>query len=177
VRGNTPADGNSKPGSSRQGLAWIFAILAILNVVTALGGLSVGHYTLTLLGDRQAANKAWNEQNAQLIHLRDTLAELDVPANSVFQTEDVALERNRLARAEGAFGLAFTKFSETHEALERRCARNSTRYVKPATKWRAAPRSFSITLPSAAAPMRRRKWSKSTSSTNAPAPRSRRSCS
>jgi two-component system, sensor histidine kinase and response regulator len=120
VRGNTPADGKSKPGSSRQGLAWIFAILAILNVVTALGGLSVGHYTLTLLGDRQAANKAWNEQNAQLIHLRDTLAELDVPANSVFQTEDVALERNRLARAEGAFGLAFTKFSETHEALEGR---------------------------------------------------------
>jgi signal transduction histidine kinase/CheY-like chemotaxis protein len=118
VRGKKPADGYVNPASSRRGLARIFAILAILNVVTALGGLSVGHYTLELLGDRQAANKAWNEQNGQLIHLRDTLAELDVPANNIFQTEDVALERNRLARAEGAFGIAFTKFAETFEAVE-----------------------------------------------------------
>lgn len=102
------------------GLARIFTILAILNVVTALGGLSVGHYTLTLLGDRQAQNKAWNEQNTQLIHLRDTLADLDVPANNVFQTEDVALERNRLARAESAFGIAFGKFAEDDQLLARK---------------------------------------------------------
>ncbi len=118
MRANKTSDDN--PSNSRQGLARIFAILAILNVVTALGGLSVGHYTLNLLGDRQAANKSWNEQNAQLIHLRDTLAELDVPANNVFQTEDVALERNRLARAEGAFGIAFAKFGETYEVTEGR---------------------------------------------------------
>ncbi len=102
------------------GLARIFTILAILNVVTALGGLSVGHYTLTLLGDRQSQNKAWNEQNTQLIHLRDTLADLDVPANNVFQTEDVALERNRLARAESAFGIAFGKFAEDDQLLARK---------------------------------------------------------
>ncbi|NOT42416.1 MAG: response regulator [Alphaproteobacteria bacterium] len=98
-------------------MARIFAVLAILNVVTALGGLSVGHYTLTLLGDRQAQNKAWNEQNTQLIHLRDTLADLDVPANNVFQTEDVALERSRLARAESAFGIAFGKFAEDDQLI------------------------------------------------------------
>ena len=102
------------------GLARIFTILAILNVVTALGGLSVGHYTLKLLGDRQAQNMAWNEQNGQLIHLRDTLAELDVPANNVFQTEDVTLERSRLARAEGAFGIAFGKFAEDDQLVVRK---------------------------------------------------------
>ncbi|MFM9864010.1 MAG: sensor histidine kinase, partial [Micropepsaceae bacterium] len=120
MSGKKPADGELNPAQSRSGLARIFAILAILNVVTALGGLSVGHYTLTLLGDRQAQNKAWNEQNTQLIHLRDTLAELDVPANNVFQTEDVALERSRLARAESAFGIAFGKFAEDDQLTTRK---------------------------------------------------------
>jgi signal transduction histidine kinase/CheY-like chemotaxis protein/HPt (histidine-containing phosphotransfer) domain-containing protein len=112
VSGRKSAGGELKTAQSRNGLARIFAVLAILNVVTALGGLSVGHYTLTLLGDRQEKNKMWNEQNAQLVHLRDTLADLDVPANNVFQTEDVALERSRLAHAESAFGIAFGKFTD-----------------------------------------------------------------
>ncbi len=112
MSGRKPAGAEQKTAQSRNGLARIFAILAILNVVTALGGLSVGHYALSLLGDRQQQNKMWNEQNAQLVHLRDTLAELDVPANNIFQTEDVALERNRLARAESAFGIAFGKFAD-----------------------------------------------------------------
>jgi signal transduction histidine kinase/CheY-like chemotaxis protein/HPt (histidine-containing phosphotransfer) domain-containing protein len=112
VRGNKPTDDAHAPARSRNSLARVFAILAILNVVTALGGLSVGHYTLNLLGNREAENKMWNEQNAQLIHLRDTLAELDAPANNIFQTEDVTLERHRLARAEAAFGVALGKFAQ-----------------------------------------------------------------
>ncbi len=120
MSGKKPADGASNPSQSRKGLARIFAVLAILNVVTALGGLSVGHYTLMLLGDRQAQNKTWNEQNTQLIRLRDTLAELDVPANNIFQTEDVALERNRLYRAESNFGIAYGKFADPERPIARK---------------------------------------------------------
>lgn len=120
MSGKKPADGASNPSQSRKGLARIFAVLAILNVITALGGLSVGHYALMLLGDRQAQNKTWNEQNTQLIQLRDTLAELDVPANNVFQTEDVALERNRLYRAESAFGIAFGRFAGDDQPIARK---------------------------------------------------------
>lgn len=117
VGANKPVTGDLSPANSRKGLGRIFAILAILNVVTAIGGLSVGHYTLKLLGNRQAEGKEWNEQNAQLIRLRDVLTELDVPANSIFQSEDVALERNRLARASSEFGIVLTKFSEANQTL------------------------------------------------------------
>jgi signal transduction histidine kinase/DNA-binding response OmpR family regulator len=109
--------GDLNPARSRYGLARIFTILAILNVVTALGGLSVGHYTLTMLGKRQAEGRAWIDQNAQLIRIRDSLTELDVPANSIFQTEDVALERNRLARASSEFGIVLNKFAESNAEL------------------------------------------------------------
>ena len=98
-----PAAGIATRDHSKR-LARIFMILVVMNIVTALGALSMGQLTLLLLNGRQQETTVWNDRIARLMELRDALHALDVPANSIFDTGDAAAERRSLAKVEGAFG-------------------------------------------------------------------------
>ena len=96
----------ARTAKPRNKLVRIFAVLAILNIVTALGALTISQITLGMLQTQQAAGASWNDRVRELLSLRDVLAELGSPTNSIFQTKDVQLERRRLANAEAKFGQA-----------------------------------------------------------------------
>jgi signal transduction histidine kinase/CheY-like chemotaxis protein/HPt (histidine-containing phosphotransfer) domain-containing protein len=93
-------------------LSRVFIILVVTNIVTALGALGMGQLTLDLLNERQEETSDWNVRIARLMELRDALHALDEPANSIFETGDAALERTKLAKAEGEFGIVQTKLFE-----------------------------------------------------------------
>lgn len=93
-----------RPAKSRKRLARIFAVLAILNIVTAVGALSISQFTLTMLRDQQIGATIWNERVEELMTLRQVVTQLSGPSNAIFQSKDVAAERRRLAAAEAQFG-------------------------------------------------------------------------
>ncbi len=97
---------------SRDRLSRIFAVLAILNIVTAMGALAISQTTLSMLRDQQASAANWNDRVEELMQLRLVMASLDSPANAIFQSKDVALERRRLAAAEAQFGQALARVQE-----------------------------------------------------------------
>ena len=106
---NSSSISAAQPASARVNLARIFSVLAILNVVTALGALSVSQITLGMLQDQRLAGLDWNHRVEDLLSLRDVVADLDSPANAIFQSKDVLLERRRLAAAEAKFGQALSR--------------------------------------------------------------------
>jgi len=97
---------------SRDRLARVFAVLAILNIVTAIGALAISQTTLFMLQDQQASAANWNQRVEELMQLREVMAQLDAPANTIFQSKDVALERRRLATAEAQFGQSLARVQE-----------------------------------------------------------------
>ena len=92
-------------------LSRVFGVLAAITMVTAIGALSIGQYTLRLLNQQGIQGMEWSERSKQLMSLRDVLAELDSPGNTIFQSRDVELERRRLASAEAKFGLALSNIN------------------------------------------------------------------
>ncbi len=103
------------PASQRHGkrLSRIFILLVALNIATGLGALGLSQETLRLLTDREVESEIWNASVAKLMTLRNTLTELDSPANHIFETGNPALERKRLASAYAGFGAAHAAFMET----------------------------------------------------------------
>jgi signal transduction histidine kinase/CheY-like chemotaxis protein/HPt (histidine-containing phosphotransfer) domain-containing protein len=99
-------------GAPRSKLTRIFAILAILNIVTAMGALAISQTTLRMLTKQQADGVTWNDRVAELMTLRDIVALVDAPGNAIFQSQDVALERRHLATAEAQFGQALARVQE-----------------------------------------------------------------
>jgi signal transduction histidine kinase/DNA-binding response OmpR family regulator len=97
---------------SRDRLAQIFAVLAALNIVTAIGALGISQTTLFMLKDQQAGAATWNQRVEELMQLRQVMEQLDSPANTIFQSKDVALERRRLASAEAQFGQSLARVQE-----------------------------------------------------------------
>jgi signal transduction histidine kinase/DNA-binding response OmpR family regulator len=93
-----------RPAESRNRLSRIFAVLAMLNIVTAVGALSMSQFTLMMLQDQQVDAGTWNQRVEELMSLRQVMAELDGPANAIFQSKDVARERRNLMAAEARFG-------------------------------------------------------------------------
>ena len=93
---------------SRTSLGRVFAGLAAITMITAIGALSIGLSTLHLLETQRMQGIEWTAHVKQLMTLRDVLADLDSPGNTVFQSRDVGLERHRLAEAEAGFGLALS---------------------------------------------------------------------
>lgn len=79
-----------RPAKSRKRLARIFAVLAILNIVTAVGALSISQFTLTMLRDQQIGATIWNERVEELMTLRQVVTQLSGPSNAIFQSKDVA---------------------------------------------------------------------------------------
>ena len=106
---------NASPSSHSKRLGRLFGVLAILNILTAIGALSMSQLTLQVLNARQAQSSLWNERIANLTALRDSVEKLDIPANSIFESQDVALERRRLASAEAEFGVALAKATESFD--------------------------------------------------------------
>ena len=94
--------------NARKMLSRVFALLAVITIVTAIGALAIGQYTLHLLDAQRIQGMEWSERVKQLMSLRDVLADLDSPGNTIFQSRDVELERRRLAAAEAKFGLALS---------------------------------------------------------------------
>src|SRR5262245_1700691 len=86
----------SRTVESRNRLQRIFVVLAILNIVTAIGALSISQITLFMLRKQQQDGVTWNERVEELLSLRDVVALMDSPANAIFQSKDVPLERRRL---------------------------------------------------------------------------------
>ncbi len=105
----------ASPSSHSKRLGRLFGVLAILNILTAVGALSMSQVTLQLLNARQAQSALWNERIANLSALRDSVEKLDIPANSIFESQDVALERRRLASAEAEFGVALAKATQSFD--------------------------------------------------------------
>ncbi|MBL8780722.1 MAG: response regulator [Alphaproteobacteria bacterium] len=101
--------GGFRPAESRNRLSRIFAVLAILNIVTAVGALSMSQFTLTMLQEQQVDAGTWNQRVEELMSLRQVMAELDAPANAIFQSKDVARERRNLAAGEAQFGQALAR--------------------------------------------------------------------
>ncbi|MDZ4866167.1 MAG: response regulator [Alphaproteobacteria bacterium] len=93
-----------RPADSRNRLSRIFAVLAILNIVTAVGALSMSQFTLTMLQEQQVDAGTWNTRVEELMSLRHVMTKLDAPANTIFQSKDVARERRNLMAAEAQFG-------------------------------------------------------------------------
>ena len=105
----------ASPVSHSRRLGRLFGVLAIVNILTAVGALSMSQLTLQVLNSRQAQSTLWNERIASLMVLRDAVEKLDFPANSIFESQDVALERRRLAAAEAEFGVALAKATQSFE--------------------------------------------------------------
>ena len=97
---------------SRIVLARVFTVLAILTMVTAIGALAIGQTTLQLLERQRTLGTEWSQRVEQLMSLRDVLAFLDSPGNTVFETRNVELERKRLAEAEAKFGIALSSVND-----------------------------------------------------------------
>jgi signal transduction histidine kinase/CheY-like chemotaxis protein/HPt (histidine-containing phosphotransfer) domain-containing protein len=93
---------------SRKRLNTIFAVLAVLNIVTALGALAIGQMTLFMLQRQETESADWNVRIEKLMTLRDAINLLSLPASSVFETGDVEKERGQLAAAEAGFGQALS---------------------------------------------------------------------
>ena len=68
--------GASQAVDPRKKLSRIFAVLAILNIVTALGALSISQLTLSMLEAQQHGASTWNERVAELMNLRDVIAQM-----------------------------------------------------------------------------------------------------
>src|SRR5882757_1479103 len=105
----------TSPSPHSKRLARLFGVLAIVNILTAVGALSMSQVTLQVLNGRQAQSALWNERIANLMVLRDSVEQLDIPANSIFESQDVALERRRLAAAEAEFGVALAKATQSFD--------------------------------------------------------------
>ncbi len=90
----------------RNKLVRIFAVLALLNIITALGALTISQITLGMLQAQQVAGANWDSRVQELLSLRDVVERLGAPAESIFQTKSVLSERHRLAEAEAQFGEA-----------------------------------------------------------------------
>jgi signal transduction histidine kinase/DNA-binding response OmpR family regulator len=105
----------SNPSSHSKRLGRLFGILAIVNILTAIGALSMSQLTLEVLNTRQAQSTLWNDRIANLMVLRNAVEQLDIPANSIFQSQDVALERRRLAAAEAEFGVSLARATQSFE--------------------------------------------------------------
>lgn len=106
------AGGAFRPAESRSRLSRIFAVLAILNIVTAVGALSMSQFTLTMLQEQQVDAGTWNTRVEELMDLRLVVAKLDGPANAIFQSKDVVAERRNLAAAEAQFGQTLARVRE-----------------------------------------------------------------
>jgi len=102
----------SRTLESRTKLLRIFVVLAVLNLITAIGALSLSQITLFMLREQQQVGVSWNNRVEELMALRDILARLDSPANTIFRSRDVALERRRLAAAEAQFGQTLARVQE-----------------------------------------------------------------
>ncbi len=107
-----PRAGKSRTPEARGKLARIFAVLALLNIVTAIGALAISQMTLFMLTKQQADGISWNARVAELMTLRDVIALVDSPANAIFQSQDVALERRHLATAEAQFGQTLARVQD-----------------------------------------------------------------
>ena len=110
-----PAKRAASPSSHSKRLGRLFGVLAIVNILTAVGALSMSQVTLQVLNARQSQSSLWNERIASLMVLRDAVEKLDIPANSIFESQDVTLERRRLAAAEAEFGVALAKATQSFE--------------------------------------------------------------
>src|SRR6185295_13863926 len=107
-----PAAAPSQTSEPRSRLARIFAVLAALNIVTAIGALVISQTTLMMLTKQQVDGVSWNERVAEMMTLRDVIALVDSPANAIFQSQDVALERRHLATAEAQFGQTLARVQD-----------------------------------------------------------------
>lgn len=87
-------------------LSRVFAGLVTITMITSIGALWIGQSTLQMLESQRMLGIEWSARVKQLMSLRDVLADMDAPGNSIFQTRDIELERRRLAQAEARFGLA-----------------------------------------------------------------------
>lgn len=106
-----------RPAEIRSRLGRIFAVLAVLNVITALGALWVSQSTLTMLQEQQEEGGTWNKRVDGLVSLREALAVMDSPANAVFQSQDAPLERRRLAAAEAKFAIAYAHVTKQFASM------------------------------------------------------------
>ena len=109
------APATASPSAHSKRLGRLFSVLAIMNILTAVGALSMSQVTLQVLNARQSQSALWNERIANLMVLRDSVERLDLPANSIFESQDVALERRRIAAAEAEFGVALAKTTQSFE--------------------------------------------------------------
>jgi len=103
-----PASQSLPRDRSRNALNRVFAGLAAITMITAVGALWIGQSTLHLLENQRTQGIEWTARVKQLMSLRDILADLDSPGNTVFQSHDIEAERRRLAEAEARFGLALS---------------------------------------------------------------------
>jgi hypothetical protein len=78
---------------SRIALNRVFAGLAAITMITAVGSLWIGQSTLHLLENQRTQGIEWTARVKQLMSLRDILAALDSPGNTVFQSHDIEGER------------------------------------------------------------------------------------
>jgi len=90
---------------TRSTLSSVFAGLTAITVITIIGALLIGFYTLHLLDNQRMQGIEWSQRVKQLMALRDVLADLDAPGNRIFLSRDIEQERRRLAEAEAKFGL------------------------------------------------------------------------
>ena len=86
-------------------LSRVLAGLTAITVITVIGALLIGFYTLHLLDNQRVQGIEWSQRVKQLMTLRDVLADLDAPGNRIFLSRDIEQERRRLAEAEAKFGL------------------------------------------------------------------------
>ncbi|MBI1213247.1 MAG: response regulator [Alphaproteobacteria bacterium] len=105
----------ASPSSHSKRLGRLFGVLAIVNILTAVGALSMSQVTLQVLNSRQAQSAVWAERITNLMALRRSVEQLDIPGNSIFESQDVALERRRLAAAEAEFGVTLAKATQGFE--------------------------------------------------------------
>lgn len=98
-----PADSNPAPASARlQGLRWrwyhYYFLLALFDVVVIIVSLAIYHRTLTSYQIALESLAQIDEKQRWVTSLRLTVIELNAPGNDVFESRDVAAERDRFDR-------------------------------------------------------------------------------
>ena len=92
----------------RQNKSWpkvhlIYFLLAAFDLMAVGGGLYLSHRFASIFEENVAVNEQWSRRFQDVWKLGDVVSRIGEPGSHVFESNDPALERNRLSNAFGDF--------------------------------------------------------------------------
>ena len=112
------ADGPAPEAASNtmrpRGKGWpklhlIYFVLAMFDLMAIGGGLYLSHSLSTVFEESSIKNDEWSQRFVSIWKLSDVALALSGPGSDIFQSKDVAKERQRLVEAAGSLDAAIAQ--------------------------------------------------------------------